>query len=137
MKINLRLMNESHIDGILEISNLSFNMPWSRESIVKELDNKVAYYVVAEDENKNVLGYGGVWIVVDEGDITNIAVHPDYRKLHIGSMILKEMINLCASKNVTAMTLEVRKSNIPAQNLYKKFGFKAEAIREKYYESTG
>lgn len=136
MKINLCSMNESHIDGVLEISNLSFHMPWSRESIENELKNNLAHYVIAQDENGKVIGYGGIWIVVDEGDITNIAVHPDYRGQHIGSMILKEMIRVCAHKNVTAMTLEVRKSNIAAQNLYKKFGFIAEAVRPKYYEDN-
>ena len=75
-------------------------------------------------------------MVVDEGDITNIAVHPDYRGQHIASMILEEMIRVCSSHSVTAMTLEVRKSNMPAQNLYKKFGFIAEAVRPKYYEDN-
>ena len=136
MKINLSPMNESHIDGILEISNLSFHMPWSRESIENEFRNRLAHYIIAEDEKGKVIGYGGVWIVVDEGDITNIAVHPDYRGQHIGSMILEEMIRVCSSHSVTAMTLEVRKSNMAAQNLYKKFGFIAEAVRPKYYEDN-
>ena len=73
MKINLSPINESHIDGILEISNLSFHMPWSRESIENEFRNRLAHYIIAEDENGKVIGYGGVWIVVDEGDIKNIA----------------------------------------------------------------
>lgn len=136
MNINLKAMNESHVDGILKISNLSFHMPWSRESIENEIISNIAHYVIAEDENGKVIGYGGVWIVFDEGDVTNIAVHPDYRGQHIGSMILKEMINVCASNGVTTMTLEVRESNMAAQKLYTNFGFNAEAVRKKYYEDN-
>jgi ribosomal-protein-alanine N-acetyltransferase len=78
-----------------------------------------------------------MWLIIDEGHITNIAVHPEYRGIGIASSILKEMLSICESNNAIGLTLEVRLSNTIAQNLYKKFGFKEEGIRIKYYENNG
>lgn len=124
-----------HVDGVFNISNLSFKTPWSRESIEKELQNEFAKYVVAMKDNL-VIGYAGTWLILDEGQITNIAVHPEYRGLGAGHMLLDALIDVCALEDITSMTLEVRKSNIAAQNLYKKHGFIEEGIRKNYYLDT-
>ncbi|GLC29336.1 ribosomal protein S18-alanine N-acetyltransferase [Clostridium omnivorum] len=124
-----------HIDEISKINSLSFHTPWSKEAIYKELDNKFARYVVAIMDGK-VIGYGGVWIIVDEGHITNIAVHPEYRGIGAGDMIVDSIIEICRLEDVEAVTLEVRESNIPARRLYEKHGFIAEAIRKGYYQDT-
>lgn len=136
MDIRFESLNESHIDGICEINKLSFATPWSKQSIENELTNRLARYIVAIDNDK-VVGYCGLWLIVDEGDITNIAVHPDYRGNHISSYLLNNMIDLCKKEKATSITLEVRKSNIIAQNLYKKFGFVEEGIRKGYYQDNG
>jgi len=83
-----------------------------------------------------VVGYGGVWLILDEGHITNIAVHPEYRGIGVGNAILEALIEICKIEQITSMTLEVRKSNTIAQNLYKKYGFLEEGIRKNYYTDT-
>lgn len=127
--------NENHINEVLYISTLSFITPWTRDSIEKELENKFARYVVAVKDNL-VVGYGGVWLILDEGHITNIAVHPEYRGIGVGNAVLEALIEICKIERITSMTLEVRKSNTIAQNLYKKYGFIEEGIRKNYYTDT-
>lgn len=124
-----------HVDAVLKISSMSFKTPWTRDSIEKELDNKFARYVIAIKEN-NVIGFGGVWLILDEGHITNIAVHPEYRGIGAGDMIVDALAEICVLEGIASMTLEVRKSNIAAQNLYKKHGFIEEGTRKNYYTDT-
>lgn len=133
--MQIEMMNKSHIDGIMEIENESFAIPWSRSSIEKELKNNFAIYAVATENNK-VLGYGGMWHVVNEGHITNIAVHKDYRRKGIGQAIIEKLVEIAEEKEMIGLTLEVRKSNTPALELYKKNGFKLEGIRPEYYEDN-
>ena len=130
----IELMNSSHIDGLFEVSKLSLKESWNKDSIEKELSNKLAKYLVALDGNK-VVGFVGTWIVFDEGDITNIAVHPDYRKQGIGDLLMNNLISLCKENNINSLTLEVRESNIKAQNLYKKHEFKEEGLRKNFYDN--
>lgn len=133
--MQIELMNKSHIDGIMEIEKDSFAIPWSRASVEKELSNNLAIYVVAV-ENEKVMGYGGMWHVVNEGHITNIAVHKDYRRRGIGNIIVNKLIEIAEKKEMIGLTLEVRKSNVPALELYRKNGFKLEGIRPEYYEDN-
>ncbi|MCI1945439.1 ribosomal protein S18-alanine N-acetyltransferase [Clostridium luticellarii] len=126
-------LKAEHIDSVVAINNLSFPTPWSRESLEKEIeDNTIAKYVVAKKFNI-VIGYAGIWCILDEGHITNIAIHPEYRGIGAGSLLLETLIEICKIEFITSMTLEVRKSNLIAQNLYKKYGFVQEGIRKAYY----
>ncbi|NEZ74393.1 ribosomal-protein-alanine N-acetyltransferase [Clostridium botulinum] len=123
-----------HIDGVMEIDNLSFSVPWSRNSYETELKNKFAKYIVVLNEETNkVLGFAGMWLIIDECHITNIAVHPNYRGLGIGNILMNEIIDICKEHNLTGITLEVRESNTAAKNLYYKYGFKDSGIRKDYY----
>lgn len=128
-------MNKSHIEGIMEIEKDSFAIPWSRAAVEKELSNNLAIYAVVK-ENDKVVGYGGMWHVVNEGHITNIAVHKDYRRKGIGNIIVNKLIEIAEEKEMIGLTLEVRKSNLPALELYRKNGFKLEGIRPEYYEDN-
>jgi [ribosomal protein S18]-alanine N-acetyltransferase len=137
MKVSYSLMTAEDIDGVLNITNLCFSTPWSRSSISGELNNPLAKYIIAKDIEKNsVIGFVGVWIIVGEADITNIAVHPNYRKLGVGSKLLSSLINICDDLSCSLINLEVRASNISAQNLYKKFSFIENGLRKGYYEDT-
>lgn len=130
-------MNLSHIDDVVEIENLSFKTPWSKSAFIYELTkNKCSKYRVILKDGK-VVAYGGMWILLDEAHITNIAVHPEYRGIGLGKMIVEHMIKAAKGSGVTSMTLEVRVGNIPAINLYKKYGFEEVAIRKGYYQDTG
>jgi ribosomal-protein-alanine N-acetyltransferase len=128
-------MNEEDIDGLLDISALSFSVSWSKDSYIQELTNPVAKYFVAKVDNK-VIGFAGTWIVLDEAHITNIAVHPDHRNNGIASKLLKELINYCKNNGCVAYTLEVRSSNKAAIGLYEKYNFKEAGIRKGYYEDN-
>lgn len=135
MDVTIDLMKEEDIDGILDISSLSFHISWSKDSYIEELSNPLAKYFVAKLNNK-VVGFAGTWIVLDESHITNIAVHPDYRKQNIGSKLLEELLSYCRNHKCTAFTLEVRSSNEAAKALYEKYGFKQDGIRKGYYEDN-
>lgn len=137
MKITYNLMTDKDVNGVFDISNASFSSPWSLESIEGEINNPLAKYIVARDEDSNlVVGFVGIWIVVGEGSITNISVHTDYRKQGIGAKLLESLINLCTHLDCSLINLEVRASNYPAQNLYKKYGFVVDGLRKGYYEDN-
>lgn len=133
MDISIREMREADLDRIMEIESKTFSPPWSREAFLLELTkNLLAKYLVGLI-NGEVVGYGGIWLIIDEGHITNIAVDERYRGLGVGNKILEGLIQLCMDRGLRAITLEVRKSNEVAKSLYKKYGFKEYGIRPKYY----
>jgi ribosomal-protein-alanine N-acetyltransferase len=122
-----------HIDQIMILEKMCFTIPWSQNAFLEELTrNKFAVYYSAIVDGM-VVGYAGMWRVINEGHITNIAVHPDYRRNHIASALLEKIIECCKENNIDNVTLEVREGNIPARSLYEKFGFKVEGRRKKYY----
>lgn len=130
-------MTPQHLDGVMVVENLSFRIPWSRNAFLEELTaNELAVYLVALSDHK-VIGYGGFWKVFDEGHITNIAVHPEFRRCRAGSEIMDRILEICEESGINSLTLEVRKSNLAAQRLYEKYGFKIEGIRKGYYSDTG
>jgi len=131
--VTVRRMALDDIDRIVEIENMSFHTPWTKENFLFELtENKCAVYMVGEIDG-NVVGYGGMWKMVDEGHITNIAVDPKYRHRGVGDAILSALEKYASKNGITSMTLEVRTQNKPARSLYSKHGFKDEAIRKGYY----
>lgn len=133
MDINIRGMTEADIKAIVEIEEEVFTTPWSEGAFLTEIrENKLAQYFVVEI-NKKVVGYGGIWLIINEGHITNIAIKEEYRGRGFGSKILEALIYICQLKNISSMTLEVRRSNKIAQELYKKYGFVDCGIRPKYY----
>ncbi|WP_245959525.1 ribosomal protein S18-alanine N-acetyltransferase [Neobacillus piezotolerans] len=128
-----RFMREEDIDQILIVEHESFTLPWSREAFYNELNhNQYAVYIVLEDDGK-IIGYGGVWIVLDEAHITNIAILPQYRGRKLGEALLKKVLEVAMEKGAETATLEVRVSNTPARSLYRKMGFQEGGIRKKYY----
>ena len=130
---SFRMMNVDDIDQVMEVEHNSFTLPWSRESFYNEIiKNQFAVYLVLEDEGR-VIGYCGVWLVVDEAHITNIALLPEYRGRKLGEALLKKIIEVAIERGAKTMTLEVRMSNMIAQSLYRKLGFEGGAIRKRYY----
>ena len=135
-KIVIERMTIDDIENVLKVENDCFSTPWSRDSFVRELvENKIALYLVAKIENIAV-GYIGVWKILNEGHITNVAVHSDYRGKGIATRLISELLSLCEEDGIDAFTLEVRRSNIVAQNLYKKFQFAECGFRKGYYQDT-
>lgn len=133
MKIILREMTLSDIEEVSLIERETFPIPWTKGAFEKEIsNNQLAVYLVAEVDNK-VAGYGGFWKIIDEAHITNIAVKKDYQGKKIGDAILMGIVDYCDTNYIPYITLEVRLSNIVAQNLYKKYGFLPNGIRPNYY----
>lgn len=131
--LTFRNLNEKDIDEILEIEHESFAMPWTKEAFHNELtQNKFAVYIGVEMEGK-VIGYCGVWIVVDEAHITNVALLPQYRGRKLGEALMRQVMEVSSEMGARTMTLEVRISNDIAQSLYRKLGFQNGAIRKNYY----
>lgn len=126
-------MTENHIKDILEVENLSMKSPWSEKMFSEEINGKFAMYRVAM-YNYKAVAYMGMHCVCGEGHITNIAVHPDYRRKSIATTLINHFINYAKENNFEFVTLEVRESNTPAIECYKKLGFQEVGVRKKYYE---
>lgn len=133
--IEIRPMTKNDLEEVAEIEKACFSTPWSKEALKKEIKNKFARYVVAKIDGK-IIGYGGLWLIIDEGHITNIAVLKEFRKKDVGSHILEALIEICKKRNISSMTLEVRVSNRSARKLYEKYGFQEVGIRPKYYSDN-
>ncbi|MEP6755089.1 MAG: ribosomal protein S18-alanine N-acetyltransferase [Chthonomonadales bacterium] len=125
-------MRKSDIPAVMAIEKQCYPCPWQETAYYTELNNRSAVYLVARRDLK-VAGFGGMWVVMDEAHITTLAVEPVHRQQKIGERLLNDL--LCAAVNIGAShaTLEVRESNVAAQNLYEKYGFTQAAIRRNYY----
>ena len=125
------------IDQVCVLEEMVFSMPWHKESFIEMVENKDALYLVVE-ENSNpgvVIAACGMRNIVGEGDISNVLVHPDYRKRGIARLMLAELMKQGEQKfGIEAYTLEVRKSNVDAIHLYEYHGFVQEGIRKNFYE---
>jgi len=136
MEVRIGRARRRDIPHIVEIERRSFPTPWSEWAFRRELKSKNAHFLVAKI-GREVVGYLDIWIVLDEAHITNIAVAPEHRRKGIGERLMRYALEMAKSKGVRKVTLEVRENNIPAQNLYRKFGFRPLGIREGYYTDTG
>lgn len=128
MEINR--MKKSDAAELANLDKICFSVPWSEKSFAEEAENTLAEYFVAREEK--IVGYGGIWLVADEGQITNIAVLPEARGRGIASDILKKLIEAAGGKSIV---LEVRESNASAIALYEKHGFEKAGIRKNFYHS--
>ncbi|MCL2548353.1 MAG: ribosomal protein S18-alanine N-acetyltransferase [Symbiobacteriaceae bacterium] len=129
-------MNTDDLEQVHLIEELSFPSPWSVASFSRELtENPVARYLVLAFDNF-IVAYAGVWLILDEGHITNVAVHPEFRGRGLGKEILRSLLKLCTCYGVRAVTLEVRPSNDIALALYHSLGFHISGIRKGYYTDT-
>ena len=132
-EVRFRMMTVEDIDQVYEIEALSFTLPWTKEAFYYEmLENQHAQYVLAETD-RGIVGYCGLWLVLDECHITNIAIHPDERGKKLGEGLMRAAIDVAKEHGAVLMTLEARVSNHVAQNLYRKLGFQNGGIRKRYY----
>lgn len=128
----LRRMTAENIDGVLAVERESFSTPWTKRLFFDELENpRTVYFVCCAGEE--IVGYGGMWQVADEGQITNIAVKKEHRRGGVASGILSALIDAAVESGIAVMGLEVRSTNVAAQGLYKKFGFVPVGRRKNYY----
>ena len=122
------------IDAIVRVEDACFSTPWSIDAIKHEIcENKLADFMIACDEENNIIGYIGIWTLLDECQINKIAVMPEKRKIGIGKTILNHVIELTRDMGVKSWYLEVRESNTAAQALYRSAGFSSVGTRKNYY----
>lgn len=132
-EINIRRMEEQDIPRVLEVESASFTTPWPPDIFYHEVkDNPYAIYFLLERE-KEIVGYCGVWIVLGEAQITNIAVKPKWQGKGYGQMLFEYVIEYAKLQGASRLSLEVRVSNRAAQSMYKKFGLISGGIRRNYY----
>ena len=132
----IRRMTLNDIDTVASIEEATFPTPWSRDSFRQELERNVAArYLVAEKDGR-VIGYAGAWIILDESHITNIAIEESCRGHGYGRALTAALMQYLSNLGASYATLEVRRSNLRAQNLYKSLGFVELGVRKRYYEDN-
>lgn len=137
MNLVVRQAEIRDIKPMAAMDALCFTTPWSEASFDKEIrENRLAFYIVAEIGDR-LVGYAGLWCVGDEGHITNVAVHPDFRRRGIGQALISVLLSHTITNGIRSHTLEVRASNNAAISLYTKFGFEPAGRRKNYYEDNG
>lgn len=135
--ITIRRMSPDDVDGIIAIEERAYgDHHWSKESFLNELSNELARYYSVFTKNGTLVGYAGCWHILDEAHITNIAISSDFRRRKYGEALLKRIIDDCYLEKIKYITLEVRVSNIPAINLYTKYGFSSFGTRKGYYQDN-
>ncbi|MCH1981967.1 ribosomal protein S18-alanine N-acetyltransferase [Ruminococcus sp. OA3] len=132
--ITIRDMQIDDLEQVMPIESENFSVPWSETGFFSFLIREDAIFLVAEEE-REILGYCGVLMVPDEGDITNVAVKKDRQHQGIGKLLVQELIKKSSDAGVTTLHLEVRESNTPAIGLYQKLGFVQVGVRRNYYEA--
>ena len=132
--ITLMEMKAEHVPQVAQLEKICFADPWSELSISLELTNVWSYWVVALDGD-TVVGYVGSQSSIDEADIMNVAVHPDYRRQGIAEKLINTLVADLKKRGCHALLLEVRVSNTPAVTLYEKLGFAQVGCRKNYYRN--
>lgn len=132
LKANILELKNEDVLVVAEIEKECFSKPWSEKAIKTEMNNDLSYFIVAKVRNE-VVGYGGMYSVMCEGYIYNIAVKFKYRRFGIGKDIVNGLVNYSKNKNLKFLSLEVRKSNAPAINLYSSCGFEYAGNRKNFY----
>ena len=127
-------MQIEDIEQVVQIEKATFSDPWSYQSFVDSWNENCCIYLVAEKE-KEIVAYCGLYVIQDEGQITNVAVKSTCRGEHIGTNMLNELINQAKNKGAKNFTLEVRLSNKVAIHLYEKLGFTNVGIRKRFYNN--
>ena len=127
-------MKAEHVPQVAQLEKLCFADPWSEMSIASELQSIWSYWVVAVHDDK-VVGYIGSQSSIDETDVMNVAVHPDWRRRGIAEGLIAHLIQELQNRGSKALMLEVRASNDPATALYEKLGFQQVGLRKNYYRN--
>ncbi len=136
-RITIEPMGLADLPAVQSIERASFTTPWPPNAYRSELEtNRLAHYVVAR-AGREVVGFGGIWIMVDEAHVTTFAVAPEWRRRRVGERLLLALLDLAVARRASEATLEVRLSNLPARRLYEKFGFRPVGLRPRYYSDNG
>lgn len=133
----IRKMEMRDLDQVAQMEARMFTSAWPKESIRYELaENPYAHMLISQTESNEIAGYCGLWTLFDQAQITTIGVEESYRRLHYATAMMEEMIRLAIAEGCETISLEVRVSNQPAIQCYKKFGFEIINTRKQYYQDN-
>lgn len=133
MDLKIKKMTLNDLNSIQNILFTEFDNFWTYSAFMQELKCENSYFILAQNESNEIVGFAGLKIIIDEADIMNIVVKKDLRHNGIGSILLEKLINYAKSLNLKIVTLEVNEHNLSAIRLYDKFNFDHIGIRKKYY----
>lgn len=133
--LTLEKMAEEHLQEVAELERICFSQPWSYQSLKEELDNDTAHFFVALNENKKVIGYIGVFVVLESCFVSNVAVLPEYRRRGVGRALLRIATLTADAMGTDFISLEVRESNYGAISLYRSLGFEEMGLRKNFYRN--
>lgn len=132
MAARISPLEERHLADVAALEKLVHSSPWSEQAFRNELNNEPGVFIVAE-ENGRVVAYAGMWLIVDEAHVINIAVAPDRRREGLGKRLMIELLARAQERGATCSTLEVRASNQSAIQLYEGLGYVSSGVRKRYY----
>ena len=136
-QIYITKMEADDIEGVVKIEEDAYGEHhWSKSAFYDEMNNDLAKYYCAKDENGNIVAYAGTWHIIDEGHITTIAVKKSHLRKHIGEALIVKILEDCYNEGIKYLTLEVRASNTAAIGLYSKYGFNSLGTRKGYYQDN-
>lgn len=128
-------MTAADLDEVLAIERKSFPLPWLQQHFIDEINSTYAFPLVAFDPSGRLLGYICPMLLLDEGHILDVAVHPDMRGAGVGRLLVEKVLEECRGNGASFVSLEVRESNLAAITLYRKIGFAVVGKRKRYYEN--
>lgn len=133
--ITIEQMQDGDVEFVAELDKKCFPTPWTVSAYYTEVHNTSAYYIVARCDGR-IVGFAGMWLIMDESHITTIGVDPDFRGKKIGERMLVHILDESVHRGARRATLEVRRHNLIAQRLYTKYGFRTVALRKGYYANN-
>jgi ribosomal-protein-alanine N-acetyltransferase len=132
--VNVRRMQSGDISAVIAIETEAFSSPWTEEIYVQLIDQSRVELIVLEEEKAGIIGYAVLWCILDQGELANMAVSPEFRRNGLGTYLMASVLETARDRGVKTMYLEVRDSNETAVELYRRFGFSDVGLRKGYYQ---
>ncbi len=133
--IEIRTLGPDDVDAVVEIETEAFTTPWQANTFKSLMGRDGVELIVIEDAIEGVIGYAGLWCILDQGELANLALSPLRRGAGLGSHLLQHVVDVASSRGVHKLFLEVRSSNAAAIDLYQRFGFADVGLRPAYYDN--
>jgi ribosomal-protein-alanine N-acetyltransferase len=132
----LRLMKETDLPIVLELEEQLFTSTWKMDDFLYEMNENPFSQMFVWEENSEIVGYMGIWIIFEQAQLTNLAVNKKYQGKGYGRLLLEKGISICQEAGCEIMTLEVRQSNVVAKSLYQSCGFEKVSVKKDYYQDN-
>lgn len=137
LEIEIEPMRRRHVRDVLAIERQVYPRPWSAALFFSEISQRTTRTYLVATGGKELVGYGGLMVHMDEGHITTLAVAPEVQHRRVGARVLLALVEAARGRGARSLALEVRVANWPAQRLYSWFGFRPVGVRRNYYAETG